>query len=191
MRKHTIALAAVTAGMLLTVNLHAQTTSFTLPATDLENFELQTNTIIVKGTSLVGSVALDNNFTFLIDAREANDVTHSQKNYGITVEVRGVATAETPAKVSLVVDYDELDSLTTALDYVGKVTWGVTQLNSFEADYVTRSGFRLIAHSDRRQDVINTFIQFGDQPRIAVSSDQLSQLRNLVAQAKATLDSLK
>ena len=191
MRKYKIALAAVAAGMWLALNLNAQTATVNLPATELENFELQTNTMIVKGSSLVGTVALDNNSTFLVHAREANDIGHSQKAYGITVELGGTLPSGAPAKVSFVVDYDELDSLVAAADYIGKVTWGVTQLNSFEAGYVTKSGFHFIAHSDRRQDVINTFIQFGDSPRIPVSSDQLTQLRSLIAQAKSTLDSLK
>ena len=89
MRKYKIALAAVAAGMWLALNLNAQTATVNLPATELENFELQTNTMIVKGSSLVGTVALDNNSTFLVHAREANDIGHSQKAYGITVELGG------------------------------------------------------------------------------------------------------
>jgi hypothetical protein len=191
MRIYKIALAVVGVGMLLALSAHAQTATVVLPPTDLENFELQTNTVIVKGSSLVGSVALDSNSSFVIHAREANDIGHSQKAYGITVELSGSLPSGAPAKMQMVVDYDELDSLTTAFDYMGKVTWGVTQLNSFEADYATRSGFHVVAHSDRRQSVINTFIQFGNLPRLPISSDQLAQMRSLVAQAKSTLDSLK
>ena len=88
-------------------------------------------------------------------------------------------------------DYDELDSLANALDYISKVTWGVTQLNGFEATYKTKSGFRLVAHSDRKDQTVATSIQFGDSPRIPASSDQLLQIRSLISQAKATLDALK
>jgi len=77
------------------------------------------------------------------------------------------------------------------LEYISKVTWGVTQLNGFEASYKTKSGFQVIAHSDRRQQTVETFIQFADSPRIPASSDQLQQIRSLVTQAKSTLDSLK
>jgi len=95
------------------------------------------------------------------------------------------------SRVALMVDYDELDSLASGIDYISKVTWGVTQLNSFEASYTTRSGFRVIAHSDRRQEMVNTFIEFGDGPRIPATVDQLAQLHSLVTQAKASLDALK
>jgi hypothetical protein len=190
MRKYKMALAAVGAGMLFAFNLHAQTVTINLPATDLENFELQTNTIIVKGSSLVGTISLENT-KLLVHANEANDIGHSQKAYGITIELSGSLPSGAPARISLVVDYDELDSLANAIDYVSKVTWGVTQLNSFEAGYVTKSGFHVIAHSDRRQQAVNTFIQFNDLPGFPVNADQLTELHTLITQAKSTLDALK
>jgi len=64
-----------------------------LPATELENFELQTNTIIVKGFSLVGTVTLENE-TLSVHSQEANDVSHSQKAYGIMVELSGASQAD-------------------------------------------------------------------------------------------------
>ena len=70
-----------------------------------------------------------------------------------------------PARISLVVDYDELDSLNDAIDYISKVTWGVTQLNSFEAGY---SKPNPVCASLRTVTVgksaVNTFIQFGGLP---------------------------
>jgi hypothetical protein len=190
MSKYKITLAAVVASSLLAFNLHAQTATVTLPATLMENFELQTNTIIVKAYSMVGTITLANT-KLSIHADEANDVSHSQKAYGITIALSGTTPSGAPARISLVVDYDELDSLANAIDYVGKVSSGVTQLNSFEAGYVTKSGFHVIAHSDRRQSTVNTFIQFNDLPRFPVSPDQLSQLHSLISQAKTALDTLK
>jgi hypothetical protein len=191
MRQYKIALLATSAGCLLAFNLYAQDApTVILPATELENFELQTNTLIVKGFSLVGTVTLENE-TLSVHSQEANDISHSQKAYGIVVELSGASQADAPARISLVVDYDELDSLNDAIDYVSKVTWGVTQLNSFEAGYTTKSGLRVIAHSDRRQSAVNTFIQFGSLPRIQVNPDQLNQLHSLITQAKSALDALK
>jgi hypothetical protein len=118
-------------------------------------------------------------------------MTHSQKAYGIVVEIGRTVEAGETARDFLVVDYDELDSLANAIDYVSKVTWGVTQLNGFEASYKTKSGLRIIAHSDRRQDSVNIFIQSDDGPRIPATSDQLLQIRSLITQAKTTLDGLK
>ena len=174
--------------LLLSLPLRAQTNI--APPTYLENFELQTNTILVRGFSLIGTVALGN-CSVTIRANEANDMTHSQKAYGIVVEISRTVEAGEAAHDFLVVDYDELDGLANAIDYVSKVTWGVTQLNGFEASYKTKSGLRFIAHSDRRQESVNIFIQSGDGPRIPATSDQLLQIRSLITQAKTTLDGLK
>ena len=181
---------ALTVALFLTAS-HLSAQSINLPATYLENFELQTNTIMVRGFSLIGSVNLGNS-TVAIHANEANDVTHSQKAYGLVVDAsRPAGDSGEPSRIFLAVDYDELDSLANALEYISKVTWGVTQLNGFEASYTTRSGFRVIAHSDRRQETVNTFVQFGDGPRMPATGDQLAQLRSLITQAKASLDALK
>jgi len=178
------------AGTFLLLSLPLQAQTNIAPPTYLENFEQQTNTILVRGFSLIGSVALGNS-SVTIRANEANDMTHSQKAYGIVVEISWTVEAGETARKFLVVDYDELDSLANAIDYVSKVTWGVTPLNGFEASYKTKSGLRFIAHSDRRQDSVNIFIQSGDGPRIPATSDQVLQIRSLIAQAKTTLDSLK
>ena len=188
MNRYQMALASAGAVCLLAIQLHAQTNE--LPPTYLENFELQTNTILVRGFSSVGSVALGNN-TVSVYAHEVNDTTHNQKAYGIVVSISRAAESGEPSRSLVVVDYDELDSLASAIDYISKVTWGVTQLNGFEASYKTKSGLRFVAHSDRRQSSIDTFIQNGDDPRIPASSEQLLQLRSLITQAKTTLDGLK
>ena len=188
MSRYKMALIAAAAIFLSAFHLSAQTNI--LPPTDLENFELQTNIILIRGFSLVGTLALGN-CSLSVHANEDNDMTHSQKAYGIVVEISRAGESGEPSRVPLVVDYDELDSLANSLDYLSKVTWGVTQLNGFEASYKTKSGFRVIAHSDRRQQSIETSIQIGDGPKIPATTDQLQQIRSLITQAKSTLDALK
>jgi hypothetical protein len=185
-----IKMALTVAGTFLLLSLPLQAQTNELPPTYLENFELQTNTILVRGFSSIGSVALENS-TVSVYAREANDMTHTQKAYGIVVTISRAAESGEPSRSLLVIDYDELDPLVSAIDYLSKVTWGVTKLNGFEASYKTKSGLRFVAHSDRRQSSIETFIQWGDNPRIPASTDQLLQIRSLITQAKTTLDGLK
>jgi hypothetical protein len=185
MSRYHMVLASAGAVCLFAIQLHAQTNP--APSTYLETFEQQTNIVLVKGFSLVGTLALGNG-TISVHANEASDVSHGQKAFGIVLETSQSTEAD---RVALVVDYDELDSLANGIDYISKVTWGVTRLNGFEASYATRSGFRVIAHSDRRQSSIDTFIQFGGGPRLPATADQLGQLRSLVVQAKAALDGLK
>jgi hypothetical protein len=183
-------LAGFGAGLLLTFHVGAQITN--APATILENFEQQTGTVIVKGFSVVGSVAVGT-ATITVRCKESSAVGHGQKACGIAVGFSGSGSlpGNFIPKTSLKVDDDELDSLAGGIDYLGKITYDVTPLAGFEASYTTKSGLRVIAHSDRRQGGINTFIQFGDSPRIPLNSDQMTQLRNLVKQAKTSLDAVK
>ncbi len=82
------------------------------------------------------------NTTLSVHSRESDDVTHGQKVYGIPPGMRsGHGSRGQSHQGELAVDYDELDSLANGIDYISKVTWGVTQpLNGFEASYTTRSG---------------------------------------------------
>jgi hypothetical protein len=190
MRRFKIILAGIGVSWLLAFQAGAQTTN--APATVIENFELQTGTVIVKGFSTVGSISVGN-AVITVRSKESSGIGHGQKTYGIAVgfSSSGSQPDNLIPKTFLVVDYDELDSLTGGIDYLGKITYDVTPLAGFDASYTTKSGLRVIAHSDRRQGVIVTFIQFGDWRRIPLNSDQLTQLRNLITQAKSSLDAIK
>lgn len=187
MRQSKLLFAAVITALL---TLRAAAQSANPPATALENFERQTNTLIIRGYSLVGSITLGND-SLSVHTQAANDVTHGQKKYGITVDLNGKTASGARGRLSLAADYDELDSLSGSLDYLGKITWGATPLNSFEAGYTTKSGLRFSAHSSHRNSAINYYVQLGDYPKISLSSDQLNQLKNLIVQAKSALDALK
>ncbi len=77
------------------------------------------------------------------------------------------------------------------MDAFGKMTCSVTSLPGFEAGFTTKSGLQLIAFGNKQQGGVRTFPQYNDGPRIPLASDQWSQLTELIAQAKATLDSLR
>jgi len=187
MRSTLIAACVLAVILCATVCAVAQDTN--QPPTEFQCFMQQTNTVLVRGFTTTGSISFGNT-TVSINAQEGNDISHDLKKYAVTI-VLAEAEQEGRHGVPFVVDYDELDSLTGAIDYLSKITSGVSQLSGFEASYVTKSGFRVLAHSERRQGITNTYIQFNDNPRIAASSEQLSQLHNLIIQAKATIDGIK
>lgn len=155
------------------------------PKTEIENFELQTGTVIVKGLGEVGSVTTSAG-VISVRCKESIDENSGLKEYGI-----GVALASNQLRGFLVVDYDELDSLIRGLDFLGKITYNVTAMPSFDATFTTKSGLLIAAHSEQRQGAIQDFLQFADTPRIPLTSVQFSQFQNLISQAKASLDSLR
>ena len=67
----------------------------------------------------------------------------------------------------------------------------VTSLPGFEASFTTKSGVRVIAHSDRANGAVLTYLQFEDSPRIPLSSVQIQQLGVLLQQGRKKLDALK
>lgn len=168
----------------LALEARAQDTT-NAPKTEIENFEMQPGTVIVKGLGETGSITTSAG-VISVRCKESSDESSSRKEYGISVVL-----ASDQLHGFLVVDYDELDSLISGLDYLGKITYDVTALPSFDATFTTKSGLRIAAHSERRQGTIQIFLQFAGAPRIPLSSVQFGQFQNLIGQAKASLDALK
>jgi hypothetical protein len=181
MRKFCVVLIA--AGCLPAFAAHAQDTNAL--KTEIGLFESQTGVVIVKGFGQVGSVSTGG-AVISVRCKESASAATGHKDYGITVEIEVNQWRELA-----IVDYDELDALLNGMDYLGKINYGVTPLPGFEATFTTKSGMELIALGNKQQGGIRTFLQYDDGPRIPLASDQWTQLANLIAQAKTTLDSLR
>jgi hypothetical protein len=162
----------------------AQDTTNT-PKTEIENFETQTGTVIVKGFGQTGSLAVGADVVS-VRCKESIDVGHGTKLYGIAIEL-----AVNQRRELLIVDYDELDSLLNSMDYLAKISYEATALPGFDATFTTKSGLCIAAHSERREGTVQTFLQFAGTPRIPLTSVQFAQFQNLIAQAKSSLDALK
>ncbi len=160
---------------------HAQSQT-NAPATQIENFELQPDAILVKGFGDIGSVSTEGG-AVSVHCKESNNLTINQKMYGISV-----ALTEAQAHGALVVDYDELEGMIHALDFLSKISYQVTPMPGFDASFTTRSGLRVGAHVDRRQSAIELYLQFEDTEKIPLSADQFTQLENLITSAKTALD---
>ncbi len=154
--------------------------------TDLGVFEAQTGTVIVKGFGQIGSMTVGTD-VISVRCKASTDVTTGHKAYGLAIEI-----AATPQfRQRILVDYDEIGSLLGGLNYLNKITYDVTPLPGFEASYTTRAGLRVAAYSARRQGGIQTFLQYGENPRITLASDQMAQLYGLIEQARNSLDAIQ
>jgi hypothetical protein len=184
MRKSCIVLILVAGFYALTTR--AQITN--LPPTELEMFEAQTGTVIVKGAGQIGSLSVDA-LTINVISKESLNVSTGRRQYGMAIEV--VASGQRAWK--RVVDYDEMDPLLNGLNYLAKIDSKVTELPTFVAGYVTRSGLRVGAFTSQRRGSIQYFLQdySTNSPRILITSAQLSQFQDLVEQTKKNLDSLQ
>jgi hypothetical protein len=152
------------------------------PKTQIEAFEAQTDTVIVKGIGQASSLTTSVG-PISVRCKESVDVATGRKQYGIVVDLA----ENNQSKDRILIDYDELDSLISGIDYLSKISYDVTPLPSFDAVFSTKSGLRFVAYSSRRQGGIQTFLQYGDNPRIPLASDQVAQIRDLISQARTAL----
>ena len=158
-----------------------------VPATKLEGFETNTDTVIIKATAPIGEVQARGG-ALAVRCREITDAGNGHRERGILIDIASAG----PVEDSTLIDYDELDSLLDGLDYIAKLDWAVTPLPSFSAVYTTKGGFRAAAFGSRRTGSIEFSARSTrvNRPPLLLSRDQLGQLRSLVEQGKAKLDSL-
>ncbi len=182
MRQLFIILMAVGSLAFTAFTVRAQDTN--LLKTDIELFEAQPDLVIVKGVGTVGSISTPGGVIDL-HCKESTDTASGHKVYGVAFDLE-----RNEGRVRLEVDYNEMETLLGGIEHLMRITSDVTTLPSFQAQFSTKSGLNVIAYSSRKQSTIQYFVQFGDLPRIQLTSDQVSQFRDLVSSAKTTLDNL-
>jgi hypothetical protein len=121
--------------------------------------------------------------------REITDAGTGRRESGVVIDISSGG----PQEDTMLIDYDELDSLLDGLEYIGKLDWSITSLPSVSAIYTTKGGFRAAAFGSRRTGTIGFAVQ---STRVSVrplslSRDQLAQVRSYIQEAKAKLDSLR
>jgi hypothetical protein len=190
MRGLIVLFVAVAGGLLPSGLTRAQETNAPLlvPATKLEAFETNTDTVIIKATAPIGAVPAHSG-TVTVRCREITDAGTGRRERGIIIDIAISGQAED----TMLIDYDELDSLLDGLDYIAKLDWSVTSLSGFDAVYTTKGGFRAAAFGSRRTGSIEYAVR---STRVSwrpllLSRDQLGQLRSFIEQAKTKLDSLR
>jgi hypothetical protein len=190
MRRFIAIFVAAAGALLLTGTARGQVTNTCLPfpATKLEAFETNTDTVIIKATAPIGTVPAHGGEVG-VRCREITDVGTGRRESGIIIDLNfGGELGDT-----MLIDYDELDSLLDGLEYLGTLDWSVTPLPGFDAVYTTKGGFRAAAFGSRRTGNIEFAVRSVRVRTVplVLSRDQLGQVRSLVQQGKAKLDSLR
>jgi hypothetical protein len=167
----------------------AQTTNLP-PATTLEAVETSANQLVLKGSFLMGSVAVQQ-ATITLICKEDDIINPSDNSrvkwYGCLF---GIKINNQPLGRTLI-DADEMDSLLKAVEYMKNVTWSVTPLPSFDLIYTTKAGLRFSVFSDNRESRIQFLVRNNYMDKgIFFTSDQIAQLYSLLQQTKAKLDDL-
>ena len=190
MPKLNLILLTLAAALCLAASAQAQDTNFYsgLAMTRLEAAQTNLNRVIIKAASSIGSVPAQGG-TVAIVGMEITDTASGHRDYGLTLSV---FQGQESGGIALV-DYEELDSLVNALDYLNRVDSSVTSLASFDAFYMTKDGFRIAAFSSKRTGTVGFAVRTlrSNQHPALLTRDQVAQLRSLIQQAKAKLDSIR
>ena len=190
MAKPYLILSLVASALFLAAQSRAQTTN-PPPATALEAIEDSPNQLVLKGSFLMGSVAVQQ-ATITLVAKEDDIINPSDntrvKWYGCSfgIAINGQSLGRT------IIDYDEMDSLLKTVEYLKNVNWSVTTLPSFDLIYTTKAGLHFSVFSDNRDSKIQFLARNSTMPKgIFFTSDQIAQLDLLLQQTKAKLDALR
>jgi hypothetical protein len=158
------------------------------PMTRLEALDTQTGALLVKNYTYIGAVSGFSGIS-MVTSYEFVDVQTGRKDYGVGVETRETGRSEREARTY--VDYDELDALLRALDYITKIERSASMEN-FEALYRTR-GELTVSTFIRPNGSLQAEIAIGIFRRagITISLGRMADFRKLIADAKATLDKIR
>jgi hypothetical protein len=177
----------------LFIGLAAACVSLSLAAQDTNDlktvigqFESRTDVLLVKGFATVGTIPL-NQVELRVRSRETQDLATGEKVYGVSVEWG----REEAQHRRILVDEDELNALVNAVNYLTAVNYDVTRQPGFEASFTTKAGLQVLAHSERKEGAVLTYLQFEDNARIPLTSVQIQQFGKLLEQARKELEVLK
>ncbi|EHK5111881.1 TPA: hypothetical protein I7759_21225 [Vibrio vulnificus] len=176
----------------LSCNVFAANLKDTVPEakTKLEQFSAKTGVVLVRGFHKIGTVNGLYSTLVNVESKEFTNVTSGQKEYGITIEAFK-EDGRYDKKHTSYIDYDEIDSLISGIDYISKIKPDVTKFQDFQADYTTKGDLK-----------ISTFSS-GDRVMAAVSSgkiggvaayynlEDLSKIKDLIVKAKAKIREVK
>jgi hypothetical protein len=193
MKKHMFPSALVLLVLGFAIDGRAQSTNMMvtvaipMPATTMEQIETTNSMLIVKSTAPAGSIYF-NGGTISILAKEDFLPMVARKEHGIQIDVefQGGGGERT------IIDFDELNPLLNAMDYLNTINWNSISLASFDASYTTKAGLRIATYSSKRSGQIQFSIRTARMTKsIALAPDQVAQLRALIDQARAKLDALR
>ncbi|MFI5175237.1 MAG: hypothetical protein ACHQKY_10295 [Terriglobia bacterium] len=194
MRQIKICLMSVLGSLILAAPGLAQTFSTCppTPKTKLESLEDVPGTVIIRGTTPIGSISskgAKGTGTVTVRSCEVTDIGSNRQEYGIAM---GVAEGSHPHE-TVMVDFEEIAALLNAIDYLNKLDWSATSLNRFDAVYTMKNSFRIAALGRKRSSPIEFAVRTCrlNETTLLLSRDQLVQLRGFIEQARIQLETLR
>jgi hypothetical protein len=155
--------------------------------TKLESLMSETGAVIVKGYTRVGAVGGSRGSAY-VTAWEVSDATAGRVELGVGVEISDPARPPDAAEERAYIDYDEIEPLLKAVDFITRLDSKATKLSRYEAEYRTRGGLLLETFGTQNGQATALSIEGGRRARFVLRPAGLAEFRNLLESAKQDLD---
>jgi len=156
------------------------------PKTKLEEFSARKGTVIVRGFEQVGVASGRYGTSIKVEAKEFIDVSTGKKEYGISIEVKKRDIRYDKESTSYI-DYDEIESLISGIDYIAKVDKTSTRFQNFQADYNTKGDFRISTFSSEENIMVEVSSGTIGSVKAYFNLSSLSEIRSFIEKAKAKI----
>jgi len=164
--------------------------------TRIENFQARTGTVIIRAFSTVGVAHGFSDGLIRVEYDGFTDIATGDREYGVVLYLQAGREQETHN--GAFIDYDEIDSLLRGIDYLSKTSGSSADLPTFEATCRSRGGIEIATFGDRggsiKASVTATFVNLAGsetQTRVMFELSNLAYLGQLIASARAKLDTLR
>lgn len=158
--------------------------------TKLEEFSTKTGTVIVRGFEEIGTIHGQFGTSITIEAKEFVNVSTGKREYGITIQVKKSDDRSDKENTSYI-DYDEIESLISGINYISKVDNAATKFSNFQADYNTKGDFGVSTFSSGEKIMVAVKSGHIGEVTAFYNLSSLPEIRQAIEKAKAKIDALK
>lgn len=165
------------------------------PLTKLEEFDARWETVIVRGSTHVQTMA-GRNGTARVDAVELRDESNGSRAMGVIVDFRETSRQEATRAADegrVFIDYEEIDPLVAAWDRLARTDDTITKLNNFQSHYRSRGDMEISVFRQIPGGAVAAAVSGGvcNRVRLLLSLEELTKMRWMIVQAKERLDEIK
>jgi hypothetical protein len=160
------------------------------PKTKLEEFTAKTGVVIIRGFEEIGTINGLYGTSAKVEVKEFLNAASGKKEYGITIEVKKEDGRISRENTSYI-DYDEISSLISGIDYIAKVKPSATSFSNYQADYNTKGDFNISTFNSGHEDMCA--IKSGHIGSVSAYFNirSLQEIRSVIENAKNKLDAVK
>ena len=146
--------------------------------------------VIIRGFEEIGSVYGLYSTSIKVEAKEFVNVSTGKREYGITIKVKKEDGRYDKESTSYI-DYDEIKSVISGIDYIAEVDKSKTKFSNFQADYNTKGDFKISTFSTSGKIMVAVSSGHIGSVSAYYNLSSLTEIKTLIAKAKTKIDALK